>query len=87
MIKAINMPKDSSELKVDDLKVEIYWATCKRFFTYSRIEREKIIVEGNRSVVVKLYEFIGVFDFFDIQDQVLSLHLTPKLFTTWLLIP
>ncbi|MEM4819443.1 MAG: hypothetical protein QXQ91_03965, partial [Nanopusillaceae archaeon] len=44
-------------------KLSMYWATGKRFFSYSRIEGVKVEVVRGRG----LYEFVGVFDVLDVE--------------------
>ena len=83
LVKAIRMPKmpevitfPKPELKVDDLKLAMYWATGKRFFTYSiRIGREERAVK----VKVRFFEFIGVFSVLNVPDHVLERSMNPWL--------
>ncbi|MEM4819444.1 MAG: hypothetical protein QXQ91_03970 [Nanopusillaceae archaeon] len=57
-------------VNVDVMKLSMYWASGKRFFSYSRIEGVKVKVK----VVRGLYEFVGVFDVLDLPDYVLEYY-------------
>jgi len=74
LVKSLDMPDsfDLRELKVDDMKISMYWVTGKRFFTSSRVG-----VKG-RIVTVRLYEFVGVFCLLDVPEQVLEYALNPE---------
>lgn len=77
LIKAFNLPdpgSDVRELSVDKMKIAMYWATGKRFFTYSRVARV-----GGRKVaaVLRFYEFVGAFYVLDLPDYILDFALNP----------
>lgn len=81
LTKPLNLPDpdsfDVKELGIDEMKVSMYWATGKRFFTYSRISSEV----GVGSVVLsKVYVFVGVFYFWDIPGEVLDFAFNPEIF-------
>ena len=82
LVKAFNLPdldsSDVKELSIDEMKVSMYWATGKRFFTYSRIS--SIGVGVGSAVLSRVYVFVGVFYLWDIPDEVLDFAFNPEVF-------
>lgn len=70
------------------MKIAMYWATGKRFFTYSysalRVEDEE---PDEFMIGPKLYEYVGVFYLWDLPERILENALNPELYYFLLGIP
>jgi len=77
LIKALRAPRDCADLDVQDMKIAMYWATNKRFFTCSRLSRSdgglELRGEGE-------YFFIGSFTILDIPMEIVELSVNPWMF-------
>lgn len=70
------------------MKLAMYWATGKRFFTYSYSALRAEDEEPDEFMIgPKLYEYVGTFNLWDLPEQILKNALNPELYYLLLGVP
>jgi len=62
-------------VNIESMKVALYWALNKRFFTYSRIP----IKFNYSSSVRSMYEYVGVYNIWDIPQYIIQNAINPEI--------